>query len=64
VHSENFNVGVQSLMLLYQISTKNQIASDRFYRALYAKLLSPSAVTSSKVSVAGPFVMLSVWSIF
>ncbi|XP_047082099.1 protein SLOW WALKER 2-like [Lolium rigidum] len=48
VHSENFNVGVQSLMLLYQISTKNQIASDRFYRALYAKLLSPSAVTSSK----------------
>lgn len=48
VHSENFNVGVQALMLLYQISTKNQIASDRFYRALYAKLLSPSAVTSSK----------------
>ncbi|KAM3241992.1 hypothetical protein ACQJBY_054610 [Aegilops geniculata] len=48
VHSENFNVGVQALMLLYQISTKNQIASDRFYRALYAKLLSPSSVTSSK----------------
>ncbi|XP_020198114.1 protein SLOW WALKER 2 [Aegilops tauschii subsp. strangulata] len=48
VHSENFNVGVQALMLLYQISTKNQIASDRFYRALYAKLLSPSAVSSSK----------------
>ncbi|XP_020088571.1 CCAAT/enhancer-binding protein zeta isoform X2 [Ananas comosus] len=48
VHSENFNVGVQALMLLYQISSKNQIASDRFYRALYAKLLSPSAVSSSK----------------
>ncbi|XP_072984339.1 protein SLOW WALKER 2 [Typha latifolia] len=48
VHSENFNVGVQSLMLLYQISSKNQIVSDRFYRALYAKLLSPAAVTSSK----------------
>lgn len=48
VHSENFNVGVQSLMLLYQISAKNQIASDRFYRALYAKLLSPAAVSSSK----------------
>ena len=59
MHSENFNVGVQALMLLYQISTKNQIASDRFYRALYAKLLSPSAVTSSKVSVADPFVILS-----
>ncbi|KAG2642794.1 hypothetical protein PVAP13_2KG215200 [Panicum virgatum] len=48
VHAENFNVGVQALMLLFQISTKNQIASDRFYRALYAKLLSPSAVSSSK----------------
>ncbi|XP_066397430.1 protein SLOW WALKER 2-like isoform X2 [Miscanthus floridulus] len=48
VHAENFNVGVQALMLLFQISTKNQIASDRFYRALYAKLLSPAAVTSSK----------------
>ncbi|KAL6894019.1 hypothetical protein ACP4OV_008117 [Aristida adscensionis] len=48
VHSENFNVGVQALMLLYQISTKNQIASDRFYRALYAKMLSPAAITSSK----------------
>ncbi|TKW32699.1 hypothetical protein SEVIR_2G184700v4 [Setaria viridis] len=47
-HAENFNVGVQALMLLFQISTKNQIASDRFYRALYAKLLSPAAVTSSK----------------
>jgi len=49
VHGENFNVGVQALMLLFQISTKNQIASDRFYRALYAKLLSPAAVSSSKV---------------
>ncbi|KAG8048511.1 hypothetical protein GUJ93_ZPchr0009g334 [Zizania palustris] len=48
VHSVNFNVGVQALMLLYQISTKNQIASDRFYRALYAKLLSSAAVSSSK----------------
>ncbi|KAG6477513.1 hypothetical protein ZIOFF_066780 [Zingiber officinale] len=48
VHSKNFNVGVQALMLLYQISSKNQIVSDRFYRALYAKLLTPAAVSSSK----------------
>ncbi|GAU31963.1 hypothetical protein TSUD_359090 [Trifolium subterraneum] len=34
VHSKNFNVGVQALMLLDKISSKNQIASDRFYRAL------------------------------
>ncbi|OEL15322.1 CCAAT/enhancer-binding protein zeta [Dichanthelium oligosanthes] len=54
VHAENFNIGVQALMLLFQISTKNQIASDRFYRALYAKLLSPAAVTSSKVALQRP----------
>lgn len=48
VHSENFNVGVQALMLLYQISSKNQIASDRFYRALYSKLLTPAVLNSSK----------------
>ncbi|XP_038990423.1 CCAAT/enhancer-binding protein zeta-like [Phoenix dactylifera] len=48
VHSGNFNIGVQALMLLYQITSKNQIASDRFYRALYSKLLTPAAVTSSK----------------
>lgn len=50
VHSKNFNVGVQALMLLDKISSKNQIVSDRFYRALYAKLLLPAAVNSSKVS--------------
>lgn len=48
VHSENFNVGVQALMLLYQISSKNKIASDRFYRSLYSKILSPTALNSSK----------------
>ncbi|XP_039127762.1 CCAAT/enhancer-binding protein zeta [Dioscorea cayenensis subsp. rotundata] len=48
VHAENFNVGVQSLMLLYQISSRNQILSDRFYRALYSKLLTPAALNSSK----------------
>ncbi|KAK6911814.1 CCAAT-binding factor [Dillenia turbinata] len=48
VHSQNFNVGVQALMLLDKISSKNQIASDRFYRALYSKLLLPAAMNSSK----------------
>lgn len=50
VHSKNFNVGVQALMLLHKISSKNQIVSDRFYRALYSKLLLPSVMTSSKAS--------------
>lgn len=50
VHSTNFNVGVQALMLLHHISSKNQIVSDRFYRALYSKLLLPAAMNTSKVS--------------
>ncbi|XP_050285152.1 protein SLOW WALKER 2 [Quercus robur] len=51
VHSKNFNVGVQALMLLDKISSKNQIVSDRFYRALYAKLLLPSVLNSSKAEM-------------
>ncbi|XP_010033666.2 CCAAT/enhancer-binding protein zeta [Eucalyptus grandis] len=51
VHSNNFNVGIQALMLLNKISSKNQIASDRFYRALYSKLLLPTAMNSSKAEM-------------
>ncbi|ESW07382.1 hypothetical protein PHAVU_010G125200 [Phaseolus vulgaris] len=51
VHSKNFNVGVQALMLLDKISSKNQIASDRFYRALYSKLLLPAAMYTSKAEM-------------
>ncbi|XP_057459449.1 protein SLOW WALKER 2-like [Actinidia eriantha] len=51
VHSKNFNVGVQALMLLDKISSKNQIVSDRFYRALYSKLLLPAAMNSSKAKM-------------
>nr|BAJ53201.1 JHL06B08.2 [Jatropha curcas] len=54
VHSKNFNVGVQALMLLDKISSRNQIVSDRFYRALYSKLLLPAAMNSSKVSLQQP----------
>ncbi|KAI3905544.1 hypothetical protein MKX01_036453 [Papaver californicum] len=51
VHSNNFNVGVQALLLLEKISSKNQIVSDRFYRALYSKLLLPAAMNSSKAEM-------------
>ncbi|KAB2613124.1 hypothetical protein D8674_035440 [Pyrus ussuriensis x Pyrus communis] len=54
VHSKNFNVGVQALMLLDKISSKNQIVSDRFYRALYSKLLLPAAMNTSKVALQQP----------
>lgn len=58
VHSKNFNVGVQALMLLDKISSKNQIASDRFYRALYSKLLVPAAMNSSKVGDSSFIIIL------
>ncbi|XVE88572.1 hypothetical protein DITRI_Ditri19aG0080000 [Diplodiscus trichospermus] len=51
VHSKNFNVGVQALMLLHKISSKNQVVSDRFYRALFSKLLLPAAMNSSKAKM-------------
>ncbi|XP_042482910.1 CCAAT/enhancer-binding protein zeta isoform X2 [Macadamia integrifolia] len=51
VHSENFNVAVQALMLLDKISSKHQIVSDRFYRALYSKLLMPATMNSSKAEM-------------
>ncbi|KAJ8756145.1 hypothetical protein K2173_024692 [Erythroxylum novogranatense] len=51
VHSKNFNVGIQALMLLDKISSKNQIVSDRLYRALYSKLLLPAAMNTSKVEM-------------
>ncbi|KAK7294502.1 hypothetical protein RJT34_17391 [Clitoria ternatea] len=51
VHSKNFNVAVQALMLLDKISSKNQIVSDRFYRALYSKLLLPAAMNTSKAEM-------------
>ncbi|XP_031499827.1 protein SLOW WALKER 2 [Nymphaea colorata] len=46
-HSKNFNIGVQALMLLFQILSKNQAVSDRFYRALYSNLLVPTIMKST-----------------
>ncbi|CAM6129014.1 unnamed protein product [Calypogeia fissa] len=51
VHSTNFNVAVQALMLLHQLLTKSQAISDRFYRALYSVLLSNSLFKSSKAEM-------------
>jgi ribosome biogenesis protein MAK21 len=51
VHSSNFNVAVQALMLLHQLMLKNQAVSERFYRALYAILLSSSLTKSSKAEM-------------
>ncbi|KAJ7365571.1 hypothetical protein OS493_005686 [Desmophyllum pertusum] len=51
VHIGTFNTSVQALMLLYQVMESRQSVSDRFYQALYAKLLDPSLKTSSKQAV-------------
>lgn len=51
VHSKNFNVAVQGFMLLDKVSSKNQVVSDRFFRALYSKLLLPAAMNSSKAEM-------------
>lgn len=48
IHLVNFNTSVQALMLLYQVTESSDSNSDRFYQALYKKILDPGLVTSSK----------------
>jgi ribosome biogenesis protein MAK21 len=48
----NFNSSIQALALLYQITDISQsTASDRFYAALYRKLLQPEFGRSAKITV-------------
>ncbi|UZJ54836.1 hypothetical protein CBS101457_004156 [Exobasidium rhododendri] len=59
-HSSTFNISIQALQLIYQVSLSNTAAStsiqgmntsnveDRFYRALYASLLDPRLASTSK----------------
>ncbi|XP_065175034.1 CCAAT/enhancer-binding protein zeta-like [Sycon ciliatum] len=51
VHKSTFNASVQALMLLFQIMQSRQSLSDRFYCALYSKLMDHRLVASSKQSV-------------
>ncbi|KAH7422635.1 hypothetical protein KP509_12G018100 [Ceratopteris richardii] len=51
VHSNSFNVGVQALMLLHQLLERHNAVSNRFYRTLYAVLLSPGLSKSSKMEM-------------
>ncbi|PGH12192.1 hypothetical protein AJ80_06812 [Polytolypa hystricis UAMH7299] len=50
-HSSNFNTSIQALMLIQQLSTSHQVATDRFYKTLYESLLDPRITTSSKQSM-------------
>ncbi|EQC34133.1 hypothetical protein SDRG_08342 [Saprolegnia diclina VS20] len=48
VHTAHFSTSVQALMLLFQVMNSTTSVPDRFYTALYAKLLDPKLPTTSK----------------
>ncbi|XP_034369918.1 CCAAT/enhancer-binding protein zeta [Arvicanthis niloticus] len=48
LHVVNFNTSVQALMLLFQVMNSQQTISDRYYTALYRKMLDPGLMTCSK----------------
>ncbi|NXP77604.1 CEBPZ protein, partial [Ramphastos sulfuratus] len=51
LHLVNFSTSVQALMLLFQVMDTQQSVSDRYYAALYKKLLDPALATCSKPSM-------------
>ncbi|KAG1928748.1 CCAAT/enhancer-binding protein zeta [Pimephales promelas] len=51
VHIVRFNTAVQALMLLFQVMNSQQTISDRYYVALYRKLLDPGLLSCSKKSM-------------
>ncbi|CAK6978790.1 CCAAT/enhancer-binding protein zeta [Scomber scombrus] len=51
VHLVKFNTAVQALMLLFQVMDSQQSVSDRYYVALYRKLLDPGLSSSSRQSM-------------
>ncbi|GBG69517.1 hypothetical protein CBR_g4353 [Chara braunii] len=48
VHSENLNLAIQALTLVYQLMAAHETISERFYRALFAVLFSPQLSKTSK----------------
>ncbi|KAM6992818.1 CCAAT/enhancer-binding protein zeta [Tautogolabrus adspersus] len=51
VHLVKFNTAVQALMLLFQVMDSQQSISDRYYTALYRKLVDPGLLSSSRQSM-------------
>ncbi|RLV98671.1 hypothetical protein DV515_00010535 [Chloebia gouldiae] len=51
LHLVNFSTSVQALMLLFQVMDSQQTISDKYYAALYKKLLDPALATCSKPSM-------------
>ncbi|KAM8847394.1 CCAAT/enhancer-binding protein zeta [Synchiropus picturatus] len=48
LHLVRFNTAVQALMLLFQVMDSQQSVSDRYYVALYRKLLDPGLASSGR----------------
>ncbi|XP_054723250.1 CCAAT/enhancer-binding protein zeta-like [Uloborus diversus] len=48
VHMVNFNTSIQAMMLIFQVLDSKDNLSDRFYNALYRKLLDPAISGSSR----------------
>ena len=48
VHLVSFNISIQALTLLYQVMDSREAVTDRFYSALYKKILDPGLTSSSK----------------
>ncbi|KFP25495.1 CCAAT/enhancer-binding protein zeta, partial [Colius striatus] len=51
LHFVNFGTSIQALMLLFQVMDSQQTVLDRYYTALYKKLLDPALATCSKPSL-------------
>ncbi|GMH33497.1 hypothetical protein BSKO_01331 [Bryopsis sp. KO-2023] len=49
VHLAPIGVGIQALTLLFQVLAERSTSGDRLYRALYARLIAPSLLGSSKL---------------
>ncbi|XP_064211688.1 CCAAT/enhancer-binding protein zeta [Tribolium castaneum] len=47
VHIANFNISLHALSLLYQVSDHHNNVTDRFYSALYKKLIDPKLFTTT-----------------
>uniref|UniRef100_A0A8D0HDN4 CCAAT/enhancer-binding protein zeta n=1 Tax=Sphenodon punctatus TaxID=8508 RepID=A0A8D0HDN4_SPHPU len=51
LHLVNFSTSIQALMLLFQVMDSHQTVSDRYYAALYRKLLDPGLASCAKQSM-------------
>jgi hypothetical protein len=48
IHTTNFNLAIQALQLVFHVMQSRAALADRFYRALYEKLLSAELRSTSK----------------